>query len=73
MNSKERVIAAINLKTPGRIPLDGSFRQDVWSKLEDHFGTKEAEDIMDELGIDIPTCMMETSERKDILERVSQW
>lgn len=61
MNSKERVITAINHQTPDRIPLDGSFRQDVWSKLEDHFGTKEAEDIMDKLGLDIRNCMMEPS------------
>ncbi|MFQ5721500.1 MAG: uroporphyrinogen decarboxylase family protein [Candidatus Aminicenantales bacterium] len=61
MNSKERVIAAINHQTPDRIPLNGSFRQDVWSKLEDYFGTKEAETIRARLGLDIRTCMMEPS------------
>jgi len=61
MNSKERVTAAINHQTPDRTPLDGSFRQDVWSKLEDYFATKEAEVIRKKLGLDIRTCMMEPS------------
>jgi len=61
MNSKERVIAAINHQTPDRIPLNGSFRQDVWRTLEDHFGTTDADEIMDTLGLDIRTSMMEPS------------
>lgn len=61
MNSKERVIAAINHQIPDRVPLDGSFRQDVWGKLEDHLGTKDAEEIMDVLGLDIRTSSLEPS------------
>ena len=61
MNSKERVIAAINHQLSDRVPLDGYFRQDVWAKLEDHFKTKDAEKIMVELGLDIRYCMLEPS------------
>lgn len=73
MNSKERIIAAINHKTPDRIPLDGNFRQDVWSKLEDHFGIKEDKDIMDKLGIDIRTCVMEPSDSFSKRATPSPW
>jgi len=61
MNSKERVIAAINHHRPDCIPLDGYFRQDVWEKLENHFGTKDAEEIMEALGLDIRYSMLEPS------------
>jgi len=61
MNSKERVITAINHHKPDRIPLDGYFRQDVWKKLENHFGTKDAEEIMEALGLDIRYSMLEPS------------
>jgi uroporphyrinogen decarboxylase len=61
MNSKERVQAALDGRTPDRTPLDGSFRQDVWKKLEDHFGTEDAGVIMERLGLDIRTSPLEPS------------
>jgi len=61
LNSKERVITAINLKRPDRVPLDGYFRQDVWARLEEHLGTKDAEKIMEALGLDIRYTMLEPS------------
>ena len=61
MNSKERVVAAINHQLSDRVPLDGYFRQDVWAMLEDHFETKDAQEIMDELGLDIRYSMLEPS------------
>jgi len=61
LNSKERVITAINLKRPDRVPLDGYFRQDVWAKLEEHLGTNDAEKIMEALGLDIRYTMLEPS------------
>ena len=61
MKSRERVIAAINRQPPDRVPLDGYFRQDVWAKLEDHFGTTDADEIMDALGLDIRYSLMEPS------------
>ncbi len=40
MDSKKRVLAAINRQKSDRIPLDGDFRQDVWTKLEGSFREK---------------------------------
>jgi uroporphyrinogen decarboxylase len=61
MNSKKRVQAALEHRTPDRTPLDGSFRQDVWKKLEGHFGTEDAGTIMEKLGLDIRTSPLEPS------------
>ena len=61
MKPKERVIAAIHHQNPDRTPLDGSFRQDVWKKLENFFETTDAEEIMKALGLDIRYVMMEPS------------
>jgi uroporphyrinogen decarboxylase len=52
MTSKDRAFAAIDLKKPDRIPLDGDFREDIWAKLESHFGTEDSEQIKTELGLD---------------------
>jgi len=59
MNSKERVLTALNHKQPDRVPLDGYFRQDVWAKLENHFKTNDAEEIMERLGLDIRYSLLE--------------
>jgi uroporphyrinogen decarboxylase len=61
MKPHERVIAAIDHRTPDRTPLDGGFRQDAWKKLEDHFGTSDEEIIMERLGLDLRYAMMEPS------------
>ncbi len=61
MNSKDRVIAAINRQRPDRTPLDGYFRKDVWKKLENHFRTADAEEIMEALGLDIRYTTLEPS------------
>jgi uroporphyrinogen decarboxylase len=53
LNSKDRILAAIYKKNPDRIPLDGDFREDIWVKLESHFGTNDSEQIKRELGMDI--------------------
>lgn len=53
MTSRDRIFSAIDLKKPDRIPLDGDFREDIWTKLESHFGTKDSEQIRKELGLDI--------------------
>jgi uroporphyrinogen decarboxylase len=61
MKPRERVIAAINHQKPDRTPLDGGFRQHVWKKLEDHFGSTDYEEIMENLGLDLSYAMMEPS------------
>ncbi len=61
MNSRERVIAAINHRRPDRVPLDGYWRTDVWAKLEGHFETTDAEAISETLGLDIRCSTLEPS------------
>jgi len=73
MNSKERVVAAITHQRPDRVPLDGYFRQDVWSKLESHFGTKDPEEIMEALGLDLRYSMLEPSASFTERARPSIW
>lgn len=62
MNSRERVLAAINHHRPDRVPLDGYFREDVWVKLEEHFGTRDADEISERLGLDIRYSDLEPGE-----------
>ncbi len=50
MNSRERMLAAINRQPVDRIPTDIWTTQEVWRKLRNHFG--EGADIMSELHID---------------------
>jgi uroporphyrinogen decarboxylase len=50
MNSRERVLAAINREPLDRIPTDIWATSEVWQKLRDHFG--EGTDIQSELHID---------------------
>jgi len=61
MNSRERVVAAIRGQRPDRVPLDGYFRRDVWSTLEDHFGTIDAEEVAAGLGLDVRYSELEPS------------
>ena len=50
MNSRERILAAINRKPVDRIPTDIWATGEVWAKLRPHFG--ESADIGQELHID---------------------
>jgi len=50
MNSRERILAAINRQPVDRIPTDIWATQEVWAKLRKHFG--ENVDICEELHID---------------------
>jgi len=50
MNSRDRVLAAINLERPDRIPTDIWATAEVWAKLREHFG--EDADLYDALHID---------------------
>lgn len=61
MNSRERVIAAINHDRPDRVPLDGQFCRESWAKLERHFGTTDAEEVTRALGLDIRYSILEPS------------
>jgi uroporphyrinogen decarboxylase len=73
MDSRERVIAAINHRRPDRVPLDGDFRPDVWDKLVHHFGTTETDEIMETLGLDIYYSEIEPGPDFEELAVPSPW
>ena len=52
MNSYERVQCCLNHEPADRLPVDGYFRDGVWSRLAEWFGTKDHEQIRCEIGID---------------------
>ena len=58
MNSKERVLAAIDHKEPDRVPLDECFRLDLWQNLRSFYGVVDNIRVMDKLGIDIYNIYM---------------
>nr|MBP8954295.1 uroporphyrinogen-III decarboxylase-like protein [Armatimonadota bacterium] len=52
MTSRERVLAAIDLGRPDRVPLDIWATAEVWAKLQAHFQTEDINAIRRELHID---------------------
>ncbi len=52
MTSRERVLAAIDLGKPDRVPLDIWATAEVWAKLQAHFQTEDINAIRRELHID---------------------
>lgn len=53
MTPRERVLTAVAHREPDRVPADGFFRPEVWTRLYRHFGTTDDEDIRRHLGLDI--------------------
>jgi uroporphyrinogen decarboxylase len=62
MTTRERVEACLEHRDPDRVPLDGIFRPEVWSKLKRHFGSESEDAIRDNLGIDFKVVVMDESE-----------
>lgn len=62
MTHRERVLAAINHRVPDRVPVDGSFRPEVWEKLFAHFGTRDEFAVSEALGLDFAWAGMNPSE-----------
>jgi len=52
MNSKERVLAAVNHKETNRVPITFDAEKEVYDMLYDHFGTVSKEHLFDRLNID---------------------
>jgi len=52
MTGRERVLCAVNHEQPDRTPTDFQAVGEIWDRLFDHFGTREAKDILDKLDID---------------------
>ena len=53
MNSKERVLAAINHVEPDRVPVDLWALSPVTDRLRDHFGVEDDEAVWQTLGVDL--------------------
>jgi len=53
MNSKERVLAAINHTEPDRVPVDLWALPPVTDRLRDHFGVGDDEAVWQTLGVDL--------------------
>ncbi|MFQ6040733.1 MAG: uroporphyrinogen decarboxylase family protein [Candidatus Poribacteria bacterium] len=67
MTPRERVLRCLNHRTADRVPLSGSFRPEVWTKLREHFGTNDNNAITEKLGLDFKSVGMRAS--KEFLER----
>ena len=59
LNSKERVINAINHIKPDRTPLDGWLTNDVMDDLKSYLDVTDDEDVLQRLGIDFRPVVME--------------
>jgi uroporphyrinogen decarboxylase len=53
MNSKERVLLAVNHQEPDRIPVDFWWSHETRDKLIRHFGVRDQDQLQDRLGSDI--------------------
>ena len=62
MNSYERVMACLAHEPADRLPVDGSFHNEVWRALEAHFETADHEAILEALGIDLRPVGMGSSD-----------
>lgn len=67
MTHRERVLRCLNHQAADRVPLSGSFRPEVWTKLREHFGTDDTNLINEELGMDFRGVGMRASQ--EFLER----
>lgn len=52
MTSRERLLTAVANQQPDRIPLDIWATEEVWAKLQQHFGTRDNAAIMERLHVD---------------------
>lgn len=46
MNSRERVLCAVNHVQPDRVPTDLQAVNEIWSKLRNHFNTMDDDKIL---------------------------
>ena len=61
MNSRKRVLRAINHREIDRIPLYGDFHPIVWKKLKKYYETNDDEVVRNNLGIDFRMVFMDSS------------
>lgn len=53
MLPRERVLTALNHKTPDRVPTDFWAVEEIWERLKIHFKTPDKDEVLDCLGVDI--------------------
>lgn len=56
MNSKERVLAAMSLEEPDRIPVDSTFTEEISNRLMKRLGLESDADLRVKLGLDVMYC-----------------
>jgi len=61
MSPRQRVLTAVAHGEPDRVPADGFFRPEVWTRLCRHFGTQDEETVRRHLGLDIVRAGIEPS------------
>ena len=59
MSFRRRLIDTIQHREPDCVPAAGSFRPEVWDKLEKHFQTEDHDMVLEELGIGVRTAGLE--------------
>jgi len=69
MTPRERVLCSLHHQAPDRVPLNGTFRPEVWEALKEHFQTEDSGAIQDSLGIDFRSIGM--SSPADFRERAA--
>jgi len=77
MNSKERVLAAVNHRVPDRVPITFDAAPEVYSLLYRNFGLNTREDLFDRLHCDtwmiLPGNFVYTKEEENKPEKTTVW
>ena len=77
MNSRERVLAAVNHKPSDRIPITFDAANEVYDKLYTYFGTNSKEQLFDKLNVDtwmlLPGNFIYTPEEENKIEKTTVW
>lgn len=77
MNSKERVLAAVNHRVPDRVPITFDAAPEVYSLLYRNFGLNKREDLFNRLHCDtwmiLPGNFVYTKEEENKSEKTTVW
>ena len=77
MDSKERVLAAVNHRVPDRVPITFDAAPEVYSLLYKYFGLNTRENLFDRLHCDtwmiLPGNFVYTREEENKIEKTTVW
>jgi len=77
MNSKERVLAAVNHKVTDRVPITFDAVKEIYSSLHNHLAVQTKEQLFDRLHVDtwmiLPGNFVYTREEEDKNEKTTVW